>query len=542
MFRLLVLLGSIVVIFSVFFFIVAQDRYPPTLTEITPSVGEPEDIMTIVGMHFGTKGTDSFVEIGGTRLTSSSYLSWTDTLIKVVLPYNVSDGLVYVETRTGRSNPNIFANRQTIPVPVRHNPQTTIPAIDTIQGKENTTGSIITISGQNFGTLRGTSQVLFTTANGKRVNNRILIPCSEFDKDYQFWSDTELQVRIPDGAIGGEIYVKTEHGNSNGYNFNLSRGAGTKTYTDSRTYLVNLNADIAEAEADAQATLTLFMPLPIQSVAQRDMEIVSSDPEPEIIGYMNTLVHQVTPSKAAEKKIFFSHSLTIDVYAIRTTIDSRLVPPYSKTVLTLYNQYLKADDLVPSDDESVIEIVNKIVGDEKNSWLKAKLLYDWIIENIIVLEKLRTENPPTLDALTTNMGDAYDLAVLYTAFLRAAGIPAITNSGILVDSDMKSINHWWAEFYIEEAGWIPADPALGANLPYKAFQKPEVPADFYFGNLDAQHITFSRGWNNIEQTHIMGKKVYRPKSYALQSLWEESTTGITQYSSYWADALVVGIY
>lgn len=542
LFRTLVLVGSIVLIFSIFLFILAQNKYPPVLTEITPSVGEPGDIMTITGMHFGTKETDYYVEIGGTRLTSSAYLSWSDTLIKVILPHNISDGLVYVQTRTGRSKPSIFANRQTIPVPVKYNSQTTMPAIETIKGSENTTGSIITIRGKNFGTLRGTGQVLFTATKEERANDSTLTPCSEFDKDYQFWSDTELQVRIPDGAISGEIYVKTKHGESNGYNFNLSRGVGTKTYTDSRTYLIKLNADISEAEAEAHATLTLFMPLPIQSIAQHPVEIISSQPEPDMIGYMNTLVHQVTPSEAVEKKIIFSHSLTLDVYAIRTSIDSRLVPQYSKTVLALYNQYLKADGLVPSDDESVIEIVSEIVGNEKNPWLKAKLLYDWIIENIAVLPALRDANPPILDVLTTNTGDAYDIAVLYTAFLRAAGIPAITNSGILVDSDMQSTNHWWCEFYIEEAGWIPVDPALGAGLPYKAFQKPENPADFYFGNLDAQHITFSRGWNNIGQTHITGKKVYRPKSYALQSIWEESTAGIIQYSSYWADAIVIGIY
>lgn len=542
LFRTVVLFGSIFLSFSIFFLVFEQDNDPPILTEITPSVGEPSDVMTIVGMNFGTKDTAYYVEIGGIRLTSSAYLSWSDTLIKVVLPYNVSDGLVYVETRAGRSNPSIFANRQTIPVPVQYNPQTTIPIIDAVKGGINTTGSIVTLNGQNFGSLRGSSQILFTVAKSDRSNNRMLIPASEFDKDYQFWSNTELQVRIPDGAISGEIYVQTEHGESNGYNFNLSRGSGTKSYSDSRTYLISLNADIAETEAEAHATLTLFMPLPIQSVAQRSIEILSSQPEPEIIGYMNTLVHQITPSEATRKKITFSHSLNLEVFATRTNINSSLVPQYSKTVLALYNQYLEADALVPSDNKSIIELASKIVGNEKNPWRKAKLLYDWIIENISILPILRSENSSILDVLTTNSGDAYDLAVFYTTLLRAAGVPAITNSGILVDSDMKSTNHWWTEFYIEEAGWIPADPALGANLPYKAFQKPEVPATFYFGNLDAQHITFSRGWNNIGQTHIMGKKVYRPKSYALQSIWEESTAGIIGYSSYWADVLVVGIY
>ena len=159
-----------------------------------------------------------------------------------------------------------------------------------------------------------------------------------------------------------------------------------------------------------------------------------------------------------------------------------------------------------------------------------------------VSQNTQSGDTNVLRSLSSKKADAYDMAVLYTALLRAAGIPSLTNGGILVDSDMQSRNHWWCEFYIDEVGWIPADPALGAGLAYKAFQKPESAADFYFGNSDAQHITFSRGWNNIKPAHVTGKKVYRPKSYALQSIWEETTAGSVKYSSYWQDAAVTGIY
>ena len=66
--------------------------------------------------------------------------------------------------------------------------------------------------------------------------------------------------------------------------------------------------------------------------------------------------------------------------------------------------------------------------------------------------------------------------------------------------------------------------------------------NFYFGNLDSQHVIFSRGWNKIKSSQINGKVVYRPKTYALQSIWEEASTETQAYSSFWSNVYVTGIY
>ena len=71
----------------------------------------------------------------------------------------------------------------------------------------------------------------------------------------------------------------------------------------------------------------------------------------------------------------------------------------------------------------------------------------------------------------------------------------------------------------------------------------ENPNEFYFGNLDSQHIAFSRGINEIKQTmSAKNKIVYRPKTYALQSIWEESSEGNVNYSSLWNTPVVLGLY
>ncbi len=538
--RSIILFGFIFAVFSFFAFLLSQDNSEPIIEDINPAVGEPGDIMTITGKHFGSRGVGSSVEVGSVVLTSSAYLQWTDTSIKVVLPPNVIDGLVYVETKNGRSSPSVFANKQTIPVPIVQNTKTAMPTIDAVQSSGTLVGSVLTIDGSNFGTIRDSSQVLFTleSSTGSR---RELIACSEFDKDYQFWSDTQLQVRIPEGAVTGHVYVKTDNGLSTGYAISISRSIGTKTYANPRTYTVNLNADITEIESQEHETLTLFMPYPVTDITQRTVTVLSSSPEPKMT-YSNRFVHQISQGEMLSDKIAFAHSLSVEVYGIETNVNANSVRQYSDAVKTYYSEYLKADSIVPSSDPQVIELALDIVGRETNPWRKAQLLYNWIIENIQIESVLKSAESPVINILSSNSADAYELAIMYTALLRTVGIPAITDAGILVDAELQSQNHWWCEFYIEGLGWVPSDPALGGGLPYNAFQQPENIQEFYFGNLDAQHITFSRGWDNMSQTQITGKKVYRPKTYALQAIWEESTEGIIKYSSYWQNAMVIGVY
>ena len=99
-----------------------------------------------------------------------------------------------------------------------------------------------------------------------------------------------------------------------------------------------------------------------------------------------------------------------------------------------------------------------------------------------------------------------------------------------------------SEIYIEKFGWIPVDVSIAAGLQFSIQKHPDNLADFYFGNLDNQHIAFSRGWKEVNPSIVNNKTVYRPKTYGLQSIWEESTTGVVSYSSLWSNPLIVGFY
>ena len=539
--RLALLLVSVLIIFIAFVYLFTLEENEPLIIDIHPSVGEAGDVMTITGQHFGKKTAGSSVIIGGIRITTSSYLEWTDDTIKIVLPFNIADGLVYVENRKGVSSPSVFANKKSVPVPVIHDVNASLPVINSVDVLYNTIGGLVTIEGANFGTFRENSKVLFAKYDSNAVNKKSLIECSTFDKDYQFWSDNKIKVRIPEGAISGNIYIKTNEGTSDSHSINLFVNVGSKSTGNKRTYVIDVNADITDFQAEEHASLNLFIPKPVESFYQTGIQFLSSSSIPESSFY-NTYVQRLSSEDVITNKNVFEHSFSVDVYSTETTVKESAVRKYSDEVLVYYNDYLKSDIIVPSDDESIVECSAKIVGKTKNPYTKAKLIYNWVLENIKIEDTLHAADDSVVDVLKSKKADAYEITMLYSALLRACGIPTVPNAGILLDSKLVSSNHWWTEFYIEGIGWIPVDIALAAGLQYDSFHPIVDKEEYYFGNLEGQHICFSRGLNRLGQTPFTGKKVYRPKTYALQTIWEESTEEVKKYSSYWQNASVLGVY
>ena len=205
--------------------ITMQVRRKPVIESLNPPIGAPGDLVVIKGKNFGSVRNESYVEFAGSKLTASSYISWTNTEIKVVLPANVGDGLVFVGTEASRSEPSFFTNEREIPVAVRPKAPASVPFIASISNASPAVGDLIAIFGRNFGNTHDTADVYFTTERETPPNRSTLsyetgtagtlyIPASKNDFDYEFWSDTEIRVRVPDGAASGSLYVETPAGRS----------------------------------------------------------------------------------------------------------------------------------------------------------------------------------------------------------------------------------------------------------------------------------------------------------------------------------------
>ena len=546
-FVILVILGSV-------FIFNYRTKAVPVINSIVPPVGSPGDLVVINGENFGDTRDMSYVEIAGAKLTASSYISWTDNCIKIVLPANVQDGLVVVGTKEERSKPALFANEVDIPVPVPAVQQVTKPVITLLSSEKLNVGELLVITGNNFGESKNQSKVLFTMDCNNKISeaeyrNMVMltenmIPASEDDFDYVSWSNTEISVRVPDGASSGVVIVDTGREKSDPKEIKISTDAGRKEFINKKIYLIQYTADIADVVSDDVSTITLRCPIPFTCPAQPEVQITETSPEPILMNYQNNLIHQITKNRNNTPKSVFKQNFVLPVYEVRSTVNPVKIGTYKNTEKNLLSGALKADALVPSDRTEVTELCAKIIGKEKNAYNKAKLIYNYMCDNFKVQTKVRKGDANPLDLIKNESGDAYDFAVIFTALLRAAEIPAYTDGGILVNQDLQTQAHWWCEFYIDRVGWIPADCALGAGLEYKKWTESENADDrsYYFGNLDSHHILFSRGWSQLKPFSADSKIVQQPRSFALQSIWEEANRDTAKYSSYWSVPVVKGVY
>ncbi len=546
-FVILVVLGSV-------FVFNYRTKPIPVIHSIVPPVGAPGDLVVINGENFGDVRDMSYVEIAGAKLTASSYISWSDNCIKIVLPANVKDGLVVVGTKEERSKPALFANEVDIPVPVPAVQQVTKPVITLLSADKVNVGELLVITGNNFGESKNQSKVLFTMDCNNKISeadykNMVMltenmIPASEEDFDYVAWSNTEISVRVPDGASSGVVIVDTGREKSDPKELTVNTDAGRKEYINKKIYLIQYTADIADVVSDDVSTITLRCPVPYTCPAQPEVQITETSPEPILMNYQNNLIHQITKNRNNTPKSVFRQNFVLPVFEVRTKINAVKIGTYKNTEKNLLSGALRADALVPSDRTEVTELCAKITGKEKNAYNKAKLIYNYMCDNFKVQSKVRKGDADSLDLLKSGSGDAYDFAVIYTALLRAAEVPAYTDGGILVNQDLQTQSHWWCEFYIDRVGWVPCDPALGAGLEYKKWTESESENDkeYYFGNIDSHHILFSRGWSQLKPFSADSKIVQQPRSFALQSIWEEANKDTAKYSSYWSVPVVKGVY
>ena len=552
-FCLLFVIGTILLVLSLIGKKVARI---PVIDSISPELGLPGDIMTIKGHKFGMSKDNSYVSVGGSKITESSCILWTDTEIQIKLPANVQDGLVFVGNASGKSEPAFFADKSSIPVLLRLDPETSIPAITSMTSSAKI-GSIITISGKNFGAVRGTSKVYFTanredlpeqgalTSSGAET---FYIAASESDFDYVLWTDSEIQVRVPDGAMSGHVYVSTDKGTSGIENLVINTDAGKKSYYNKHTFVIQVGVAFESLSQNQEGLITLYAPKPAVSSMQPSVEVNDCSPEPLIKDDPHNMIFQKQLNSVSSMNQRYNQTYVVTTYSVRANIIPEKIKEYRDVRSQRHITFTSPDACIPSANETIINLKNAIVGKEKRPYKKARLIYDYMLENYKLEKKVRAANANPLDLLRRKTGDAYDFAVVFTALCRAAGIPSVPLGGIFVDKDSQAIPHWWSEIYFEDYGWFTVDVVLGAGFEVHSFVQVDNCADYYFGNCDSEHIAFSRGWNQIRTSLSNGRDYLRTRTYALQSVWEEvlasnaDKNGELEYKCEWFNPVVTGIY
>lgn len=139
---------------------------------------------------------------------------------------------------------------------------------------------------------------------------------------------------------------------------------------------------------------------------------------------------------------------------------------------------------------AVAREAERIVGDETNPLHQARLLYNHIVDTVVYDKSGegwgRGDSQFACDVRTGNCTDFHSL---FMGEARHLGIPARFIMGFgLPDERGEGIiggYHCWAEFYVDDYGWIPIDASEAHKNPLKR--------DLLFGGLDTSRIQFTKG-------------------------------------------------
>ncbi|MDR0785299.1 MAG: IPT/TIG domain-containing protein [Treponema sp.] len=514
---------------SVFVLSACKEK-PPLVVAIDPKIGSMGDIVSIAGENFGGEQGTSYVTIAGQEPTSSSYLEWSNTLIRVRLPEFGGAGLIYVHRGGRKSNPVLFSDRGNIP----QSSQTAHrvgPVIDEIRPSSAPIGSLISIRGNGFGTNAENGKVFFTWS--AENSTQITMEAMNSGLGDEKWTSEEIRVHIPDGAISGNIEVHTSRGKSLPVYFEVTGKPGFKTFKDKRSYTVSYSVNIKVQAASAPNTLYVWVPEPTRSASQPNIQLLSRNNNPIAENYRGTSLFQLK-DVVSGANININLSYVVDAYGVETNINLSDVSSQN----SMPDTFLQETPLLPVD--KIQRLAETIVGRERNPYVKAKRIYDWILDAVAVqAEPLYNE---VENVVEQKKADAYSASLLFCTLARGAGIPALPIAGVLVDRFRETSPHYWAEFWIEGLGWVPVDMGLGAGLAPKDFSVPQDARAWYFGNIDSQRIAFSRGQNPLSPMDPRGRRAIRNPDYALQDFWEEAVGDIQSYSSLWSGIAVTGAY
>ncbi len=147
----------------------------PSLTSLSPASGTAGTPVTITGINFGSPQGTSTVTFNG---TAGIPTNWSRTSIVVPVPSGTTTGNVLVTVNGQAGNAIPFTVLQS-------------PGITSLSTTSVTIGSLVTITGTNFGATQAASTVTFNGIGGT--------PAS--------WSATSIVVPVPIGATTGNVVV-----------------------------------------------------------------------------------------------------------------------------------------------------------------------------------------------------------------------------------------------------------------------------------------------------------------------------------------------
>ncbi|HEX2868813.1 MAG TPA: transglutaminase-like domain-containing protein [Ignavibacteriales bacterium] len=235
-------------------------------------------------------------------------------------------------------------------------------------------------------------------------------------------------------------------------------------------------------------TIRCWLPYPREGhQRQSDIKLLSVNDRNYILADNDNMQRTLYMEKEAVKDepTVFKMELSYTCSSEWFNIDPLKVKPYDKSSeLYKTNTSERAPHIVFSDN--IKNLSKKIVGKETNPYLKARLIFKWINDNIPwagAREYSTIDNIPEY-ALKNRHGDCGIKTLLFMTLARYNGIPTKWQSGWMMHPVEVNL-HDWCEAYFEGYGWVPVDQSFGIQ----DYSKDDRVKYFYTNGLDSYRFT-----------------------------------------------------
>lgn len=279
--------------------------------------------------------------------------------------------------------------------------------------------------------------------------------------------------------------------------------------------------DNIEVTGDAPE-VRLWVALPVEHRGQL-VEIGEIHPAPEAIvedtlGKTKIVFWRQTDVEEGERLSFYYDFAYAGELVSGADIDPEKVEPYDEASPE-YQRYTVSEPWIEVTD-SIRAQAREIVGDETNPYVKAKMIFDWVITDVAYVFP-DYESRGAAKSFARRSGDCGEFSFVFCALCRAEGIPARTITCCWPFGG----GHVWAEVLIPPYGWVPADTSVaamfvpGGSIPatedsLHRFMEItgilEEDPEWLFGNLYPNRLIVSVGNNlQVKDPDLGVAKVFR---------------------------------
>ncbi|MCF7886201.1 MAG: transglutaminase [Candidatus Marinimicrobia bacterium] len=230
-------------------------------------------------------------------------------------------------------------------------------------------------------------------------------------------------------------------------------------------------------------TLDVHIAVPKNRNSQ-NIENIQYNPKPNFVNdrWGQKTAHYHLKNIKPGKTINCVMTTTAKIFAIRHYLFPEEAGSLDDIPQKITDLYLENNEKYQIKHPFIQKEVNKIVGDEQNTYWVARKIFNYLIDNLYYERVGGWNTAPTV--LERGNGSCSEYTFAFISMCRAAGLPARYVGSAVVrgdDSCIDDVFHRWAEVYFPGYGWVPVDPSGGDR------QTPREQADS-FGSLSNRFL------------------------------------------------------